>query len=118
MTAGAAPGVRPRLPAQSRAEGSKSLGNVTDPIGWPKPLAWMPCAISSCAKWHSGRTALVARSDRHALQCRTGQHMALVQRVLSMIFKNMDGKLHTFSRISCRSAPCGRPVIERGQQAP
>jgi methionyl-tRNA synthetase len=39
------------------------------PSNWPKPLAWMPCAISSCAKWHSGRTARgrPKRSSRAAM---------------------------------------------------
>ncbi len=39
---------------------SKSLGNVVDPFASPRPMASIRCAISSCARSPSGRTAITA----------------------------------------------------------
>ena len=39
---------------------SKSVGNVVDPSRWPTPMASIRCAISSCARCRSGRTAITA----------------------------------------------------------
>jgi methionyl-tRNA synthetase len=110
--AGAAPGVRPRLPAQPGQKESKSLGNVTDPIALAETFGvdavryffMREVAFGQDGSWSP--EAIVTRCNAEL----ANSYGNLVQRVLSMIFKNMDGKLGPF-RASRRMTRCWRTFM-------
>jgi methionyl-tRNA synthetase len=85
---------------------SKSLGNVTDPIALAETFGvdalryflMREVAFGQDGSWSP--EAIVTRCNAEL----ANSYGNLVQRVLSMIFKNMDGKLDTFSSVEADDA--------------